>query len=393
MGHQGLMNHMPVQIKPQNDARSQVMENGGEMGRCLGSHRARLWEQSPAEQREERGPLRAEGLCRGETRGSPLDQETPGLAPCFQGSAVSQGTRRPAAARSCHRLQPRRLRCSRHRAGMRSPGRRHPGISHLLPELGRATAARGRETSPRPLLSPTSDPSSASGPAAPKASGRGRSHPGAPPQLREGAGWVLAWAQRRQDPLLSPAANAKSIRHVSAPQGNRLRPAEGSSQGRRRRLGGSAQGGRPGMCRAKAQNAADTLHPPPQPAPSCPALDPCPEGCGAPGAPVGKRQTAPLRGRAPPGLPALAAPLLALEHWKPRSQQTAHLRRRQSRCPAPGSLLCSGHPWGGERDRARSYPRSPLHARDAPPGAGATGELEGPQNGTGDDVLGMETGR
>lgn len=152
MGHQGVMNHMPVQIKPRNDARSQVMENGGEMGRCLGSHRARLWEQ-----REGRGPLRAEGLCRGEPRGSPLDQETPGLAPCFQGSAVSQGTRRPAAARSCHRLQPRRLSCSRHRAGMPSPGRRHPGSSHLLPELGCATAARGRETSPRPLLSPTSD--------------------------------------------------------------------------------------------------------------------------------------------------------------------------------------------------------------------------------------------
>lgn len=36
--------------------------------------------------------------------------------------------------------------------------------------------------------------------------------------------------------------------------------------------------------------------------------------------------------------------------WEPGSQQTAHLRRRQSRCPAPGSLLRSGCPQGGQWD-------------------------------------------
>lgn len=212
---------------------------------------------------------------------------------------------------SCHQLQPRGL--FQHRAGMPSPGWSHPyrmpspewsrpSSSHLLSEL------EVRATPPHPLLGSTSDllapgPS----PQGHHGAGKRRSHPRAPPQLREGAGWVLAWARRRRDPLLSPAANAKSIRHVSAPRGNRLRPAEGSSQGRGRRLGGSAQGGRPGMCRAKAQKAADTLHPPPQPAPSCPALDPCPEGCGAPAAPGGRRQRVPLRGRAPSGLPSSVA--------------------------------------------------------------------------------------
>lgn len=244
--------------------------------------------------------------------------------------ALSSGTQRPGPAASCSPAG-----CSQRGAGMPSPGWSHPhrmpspgwsrpSSSHLLPEL------EVRETPPRPLLGPTSN-LLAPGPA-PRGhhgAGRGRSHPRAPPQLREGAGRVLAWARRRRDPLPSPAAKAKSIRHVSAPRGNRLRPAEGSSQGRGRRLGGSAQGGRPGMCRAKAQKAADALHPPPQPAPSCPALEPCPEGCGAPAAPGGSRQR---RHRAPSGLPALAAPSRL---GRPGSQLAAHPWGRQSRCPAP----------------------------------------------------------
>lgn len=56
----GVRNHMPMQIKPQNDTRSQVMENGGERGsRALRS-------------RAGRGPLHAEGLCWGEPGGPRL---------------------------------------------------------------------------------------------------------------------------------------------------------------------------------------------------------------------------------------------------------------------------------------------------------------------------------
>lgn len=304
-----------------------------------------------------RGPLHAQGLCQGELRGVVL-----GPTARFQGSTVSPGTQRPGPAISYSPAG-----CSQHGAGMPSPGWSRPSSSHLLSEL------EARTTPPHPLLGPTSD-LLAPGPSphGHHGAGRGRSHPRAPPQLREGAGWVLAWARRRRDPLLSPAANAKSIRHVSAPRGNRLRPAEGSSQGRGRRLGGSAQGGRPGMCRAKAQKAADTLHPPPQPAPSCPALDPCPEGCGAPAAPGGRRQRVPLRGRAPSGLPALAAPLLALEARIPANRTSLEEAE-----PLPGSwsLLHSGRAWGGERD--------PAGRRGAPLGAGDVGQPEGQQSGVG----------
>lgn len=292
-------------------------------------------------------PLRAQGLCQGEQRGAllgPTARWEPGDTKRVLPSAPAPRLlpapgRDPSPGRS-------------HPYGMPSPGWSRPSGSHLLPELG------VRETPLHPtssLLAP--------GPARQghHGAGRGRSHSRAPPQLREGAGWVLVWARRRRDPLLSPAANAKSIRHVSAPRGNRLRRAEGSSQGRGRRLGGSAQGGRPGMCRAKAQKAADTLHPPPQPAPSCPALDPCPEGCGAPAAPGGRRQRVPLRGRAPCGLPALAAPLLALGARIP-----AH-----STSLGSWSLLRSGRARGGERD-----PAGPLHA---PGGAGGAGQPEGQQ--------------
>lgn len=288
--------------------------------------------------------LHAQGLCQGE----------PCLVPL---PALSSGTQRPGPAASCSPAG-----CSQRGAGMPSPGWSHPhrmpspgwsrpSSSHLLPEL------EVRETPPRPLLGPTSN-LLAPGPA-PRGhhgAGRGRSHPRAPPQLREGAGRVLAWARRRRDPLPSPAAKAKSIRHVSAPRGNRLRPAEGSSQGRGRRLGGSAQGGRPGMCRAKAQKAADALHPPPQPAPSCPALEPCPEGCGAPAAPGGSRQR---RHRAPSGLPALAAP--------------SRLGR-----PDPSSQHIPGG--GRAAARLRSLPRSGRargRGGDAPAGPGGAGSRAG----------------
>lgn len=110
-----------------------------------------------------------QGAVPGQAEGSLFGRETPGLAPHFQGSSLSPGSQRPAAARSYHQLQPRRLSRSQHRAGMLSPGWRSPGSSHLLPELRRTTAARGREIPPCPLLGPTSNPS-ASGPAAPKPS-------------------------------------------------------------------------------------------------------------------------------------------------------------------------------------------------------------------------------
>ena len=266
-----------------------------------------------------------------EQRGKPGDPEA-GCRWVLPSAAAPQAEPLPASGRDAE------------------PRARSPSSSHLLPELDLVLCS----VPPAPHRHRGQPPRRHHG------AGRGRSHPGAPRQLREGAGWVLAWARRLRAPLLSPAANAKSIRHVSAPQGNRLRPAEGSSQGRRRRLGGSAQGGRPGMCRAKAPLAADALHPPPQPAPSCPALDPRPEGCGAPGAPVGRRPTAPLRGRDPPSLPAPAAPLLALEHWKPGSQQTEHLRRRQSHGPAPPQRPCPGSRAGPSQITAPVPAATPL---------------------------------
>lgn len=99
------------------------------------------------------------------------------------------------------------------------------------------------------------------------------------------------------------------------------------------------------MCRAKAQKAADTLHPPPQPAPSCPVLEPCPEGCGAPAAPGGRRQSVPLRGRAPCGLPALAAPLSAL-----RARIPAHNTSLEEARPLPGSWSLLGEESGTRLD-------------------------------------------
>lgn len=266
--------------------------------------------------------------------------EPRGAVPGPSAHTLSPGTPRPGPATSSSPAG-----CSQHRAGLPSPGWSRPSSSHLLSELGI------RETLPHPLLGATS--SLLAPGAALQGAGRGRSHGRAPRQLREGAGWVLAWARKRRDPLLSPAANAKSIRHVSAPRGNRLRPAEGSSQGRGRRLGGSAQGGRPGMCRVKAQKAADILHPPPQPAPSCPALEPCPEGCGAPAAPGGRRQRVPLGDRLPP---LWQLPCGLCERG---SQLTAHPWRNQSLCPAPGGA------GPGRRQRC------PSGSWDSPRGSGA----------------------
>lgn len=304
-----------------------------------------------------------------------VSQREPCVVP---GPALSPGTPRPGPAVSYSPAG-----CSQHRAGC-------PAQDGAIPTGRRAqdgavpaapTSCPSLKSGKRRLIIPCSVPPATCWhrgqlPKGHHGAGRGRSRPRAPRQLREGAGWVLAWARKRLDPLLSAAANAKSIRHVSAPRGNRLRPAEGSSQGRGRRLGGSAQGGRPGMCRAKAQKAADILHPPPQPAPSCPALDPCPEGCGAPAAPGGRRQRVPLRGRAPSGLPALAAPL-----WALRARIPAHSTSLQE----PEPLLeppQSGRAWGGERD--------PAGARDAPLGAGtARGAAE---RGRG-DATGMVRGR
>lgn len=80
-GRRGPMNNMRAQIKPQNNARSQVMENGREMGRYPGSHRARLREQSPAEQGEGGDPSTPRG-CAGASRGGPrFAGRPPGLAP------------------------------------------------------------------------------------------------------------------------------------------------------------------------------------------------------------------------------------------------------------------------------------------------------------------------
>lgn len=208
-----------------------------------------------------------------------------------------------------------RLSLSGMRAEMLSPGRRHPSTSACARARPRSTGQGNATASP------------AGSHPRPQGAGRGRIHPGAPRQLLRGAGWVLAWARRRPDPPLSPAANAKSIRHVSAPRGNRLRPAEGSSQGRSRRLGGSAQGGRPGMCRAKAPSAADVLHPPPQPAPSCPALDPCPEVWGAPGGSAPEQTGSPLP-------PHAGSPILA-----PGS-------RSPPRSNVNGGGKAPGWPWG-----------------------------------------------
>lgn len=68
------------------------------------------------------------------------------------------------------------------------------------------------------------------------------------------------------------------------------------------------------MCRAKAPSAADVLHPPPQPAPSCPALDPCPEVWGAPGG------SAPEQTGSPPASPRWQ-PSLGSGNQEPNTQQ------------------------------------------------------------------------
>lgn len=244
--------------------------------------------------------------------------------------AVSPGAWRPAAARSCRQLQ------LRTKQGW---GAQAEASQQLPPP---AQAARGRETPPRPLLGPTStrEPWDQA-PQRQHGAGRGRSHRRAPPQCREGAGWVLAWARMQRDPLPSPAANAKSIRHVSAPRGNRLRPVEGSSQGSEtapwrlspRWEAGDVRSQSPERCRrAPSPTAAGSL---------LPSAGPVPGGLRGPGGSGREGSDLPTTRMGSRGLPALAAPLLAPECWKPGSQQTAHPRSRQSHCLAP-----SGHPWG-----------------------------------------------
>lgn len=87
-GCRGLRNHMPVKLKPRNDAQSDG-ERWGE-GEITPAHAGA----EPCRARGGRGPLHAEALRRGEPRGSLLGWETPGLSPRFQGSTASPRTRR-----------------------------------------------------------------------------------------------------------------------------------------------------------------------------------------------------------------------------------------------------------------------------------------------------------
>ena len=270
-----------------------------------------------------------------EQRGKPGDPEA-GCRWVLPSAAAPQAEPLPASGRDAE------------------PRARSPSSSHLLPELDLVLCS----VPPAPHRHRGQPPRRHHG------AGRGRSHPGAPRQLREGAGWVLAWARRLRAPLLSPAANAKSIRHVSAPQGNRLRPAEGSSQGRRRRLGGSAQGGRPGMCRAKAPLAADALHPPTAAGSLLPSAGPTPRGLRGPGG-SGREETdrpAPRTGSPqPPGSGSSSLGSRALE----------------TRIPANGASTEEAEPWPSSSaaavpgEQSGTEPdHSPGPRRDAAPGAG-----------------------
>lgn len=227
-----------------------------------------------------------------------------------------------------------------HQAGLGSPGRGIPPAPTSCP----------RETLPGPTINPWAQRH--------HGAGRGKEPWQGPSTALEGAGWVLAWARMQQDPLLSPAANTKSIRHVPAPEAI----GSGAPRARSRRWEAGDMWG------AKAQSDADTLHPPLQPAPSYPALDPCPEGCGARGAPVGRAQTSPLW------------------EWVPL------LRQLRSWLPSAGNQDDSSqqHIYGAGKatawlpvaipgDESGTEPGSPCaRARDAPPGAGTWGSGAGP---------------
>lgn len=307
-----------------------------------------------------RGPLHAERLCRGEPRGSPLGWEIPGLAPHFQGSAASPGTGRPAAARSCHQLQPRRLSRSRHRAGMLSPGQRRPGSSHLLPELGHAAAARGRETPPRPLLGPTSNPSP-SGPAAPKASGsREGKEPSRGPSAAPGRGRLgprVGTEAARSAPLSGCQRQIHSPRfgspRQSAPAGGREFPGPETAPWRLspRWEAGDVPSQSPEHCRhSPSPTAAGSL---------LPSAGPMPGGLRGPGGSGREETDRPATRTGSPRPPCSGSSSFGSRVLETRIP--ANSTSTEEAKPLPGSQEPPPQrPSLGRRaGRGRSYPRSP----------------------------------
>lgn len=303
---------MPVRIKPQNDTRSQVMESGGERG-----------SRAPRS-RGGRGPLHAEGLCRGE-HGGPRLARRPQGCPRVSCRLLLGPTSAPAPA-SGRDAAPRMKHPSSSRLSSDASQEHEAQNCHLVPcsvplatcwhRPKDITEQGGESAIPGPLRSSEEEPA-----------GSSRGH---------GSGEMGEIRSSLRLPTPNPFAT--------------FRVPEAIGSGRRKgvpRAGAGASGAQPKVggrgCAKPKRRALQT----PSPSPRGSRLPPARCWTHARWAvpPRGLRSGGDGQPRSEDGLPQLWQLF-----WKPGSQQTARLRRRQSRCPAPRSLLRSGCPQGGRWD-------------------------------------------